>query len=113
MPEVQKPVLEHAAPETQNPQVTGVTVATDFQAGDVRKTDRIRLVVECIDPGVAAVFRAASSVSPEAHIQRDIIITAARWAEFLGSRLDSYAAINLDSPVVAELVMSNSSTFFS
>lgn len=50
MPEVQKPVLEHAATEAQNPQVTGDTVAqngavaaTDFQVGDVRKTDVVRI----------------------------------------------------------------------
>jgi len=46
MPEVQKPVLEHAPTEAQNPQVTGdiltqnSTVATDdFRALNVPKTD--------------------------------------------------------------------------
>ena len=46
MPEVQKSVLEYTAPEAQNPQVTGDTLAQnsvaatdDLQASAVRKTD--------------------------------------------------------------------------
>jgi hypothetical protein len=120
MPEVQKPVLEHAPSEAQNPQVTGDTLAQNSAIDKgvtsvtaVRNMDRMKMTVECSDPGVVAVFRAAQNISPEPTIQRDIILTAARWAEFLGTRLDSYTATTLDNPAVAELAIADRLTIFS
>jgi len=71
MPEVQKPVLEYAPTEAQNPQVTDDTLAqnlpvetTVLQALDVRKTDNRRWFRYTMDVDFSAGPKLLSMTAP-------------------------------------------------
>lgn len=105
LPEVQESVLEHAAPEAQNPQVTGKTLSQNSDVvnlvtnvTEIRKTERLCLTIKLDDPAVAAVLRTVGSLGLEYSTQKDVLETAARWLGAFHERWDSYANYRDDTP---------------
>ena len=68
----------------------------------------MKLTIECRDPGVESIFRAARDVSAEPQVQLDVIRTAARWAEIFQTRLDSNASPDQSCQAAVELELLDS-----